>query len=60
MRLFVFAIHHHEPLPLQKNVEADMISPLGLMGEPTLLWINTLQQEQSHKWEWCYIFIQNF
>jgi len=28
----VFEIHHHKPLSLPKNVEADMISPLGLMG----------------------------
>ena len=32
MKLFVSAIHHHEPLPLPKKIEADMISLLGLMG----------------------------
>jgi len=36
MKLFVSTIHHHEPFLLPKNVEADMISPLGLMGSQHL------------------------
>jgi len=36
MRLSVSAIHHHKPLLLPKNVETDIISPLGLMGSQHL------------------------
>jgi hypothetical protein len=36
MRLSVSAIHHHEPLSLPKNVETNMISPLGLMASQHL------------------------
>jgi len=56
---FSIAPHCHAYFMHPRSNQA-IIPSLNFMGESTLMWINLLNIEQLHKWEWYYISLQYF